>query len=127
MDIKKKIEELSKELLRHQYLYYVKVEPEISDREYDRMFDELVELEKEYPELVSENSPTKRVGSDLDNTVPEKEHRIPVLSLDKEYTGEELDKWLTKTVKNANQELGFVVEEKIDGTSILTFQGNLPL
>jgi DNA ligase (NAD+) len=85
MDIKKRIEELSKELLRHQYLYYVKAEPEIPDREYDRMYDELVELEKKYPELVLENSPTKRVGSDLDNAFPEKEHTIPVLSLDKEY------------------------------------------
>lgn len=121
MDIKKRIEELSKELLRHQYLYYVKAEPEISDREYDRMFDELVELEKKYPELALENSPTKRVGSDLDNTFPEKEHTIPVLSLDKEYTSEELEKWLTKTIKNANRDLSFVVEEKIDGASIVLY------
>jgi DNA ligase (NAD+) len=121
MDIKKRIEELSKELLRHQYLYYVKAEPEISDREYDRMYDELVELEKKYPDLVLENSPTKRVGSDLDNAFPEKEHTIPVLSLDKEYTGEELEKWLTKTIKNANRDLSFVVEEKIDGASIVLY------
>jgi len=124
MDIKKQIEELSKELLRHQYLYYVKAQPEISDREYDRMFDELVELEKKYPELALENSPTKRVGSDLDNTFPEKEHTIPVLSLDKEYSGEELEKWLTKTIKNANRELSFVVEEKIDGASIVLYYKN---
>jgi DNA ligase (NAD+) len=121
MDTKKKIEELSKEILRHQYLYYVKAQSEISDKEYDRMFDELLELEKKYPELASENSPTKRVGSDLDNAFPEKEHTIPVLSLDKEYTGEELEKWLTKTIKNANQELSFVVEEKIDGASIVLY------
>jgi len=121
MDTKKKIEELSKEILRHQYLYYVKAQSEISDREYDRKFDELLELEKKYPELASENSPTKRVGSDLDNAFPEKEHTIPVLSLDKEYTGEELEKWLTKTIKNANQELSFVVEEKIDGASIVLY------
>lgn len=121
MDIKKRIEELAKELFRHQYLYYVKAEPEISDREYDRMFDELVELEKKYPDLALENSPTKRVGSDLDNTFPEKEHTIPVLSLDKEYTSEELEKWLTKTIKNANRELSFVVEEKIDGASIVLY------
>jgi DNA ligase (NAD+) len=121
MDIKKRIEELSKELLRHQYLYYVKAEPEIPDREYDGMYDELVELEKKYPELVLENSPTKRVGSDLDNAFPEKEHTIPVLSLDKEYAGEELEKWLTKTIKNANRGLSFVVEEKIDGASIVLY------
>ncbi|HLP47666.1 MAG TPA: hypothetical protein VK469_17100, partial [Candidatus Kapabacteria bacterium] len=67
MDIKKKIEELTAELLKHQYLYYVKAEPEVPDKEYDRLFDELVELESKYPEFASENSPTKRVGSDLDN------------------------------------------------------------
>lgn len=121
MDIKKKIEELSKALLEHQYLYYVKAEPEIEDREYDRLSDELIELEKKYPEYALENSPAKRVGSDLDNSFPEKQHSIPVLSLDKEYTIEELEKWLGKTIKNANQELSFVVEEKIDGASIVLY------
>lgn len=118
---KKKIDTLSKELLKHQYLYYIKAEPEISDLEYDRLFDELEALEKQFPELAWDNSPTKRVGSDLDNTFPEKEHSIPVLSLDKEYTIPELEKWLTKTVKNAGQSLSFVVEEKIDGASIVLY------
>lgn len=121
MNAKKRIEQLSEELLKHQYLYYVKAQPEISDREYDRLFDELVELEKKYPEYASENSPTKRVGSDLDNRFPEKEHTVPVLSLDKEYTVEGLEKWLTKTITNANQPLSFVVEEKIDGASIVLY------
>lgn len=120
-DIKNQIEELSKKLLKHQYLYYNKAEPEISDIEYDKLFDQLVELEKKYPELALENSPTKRVGSDLDNTFPEKKHTIPVLSLDKEYTTEGLEKWLTKTIKNAGKELSFVVEEKIDGASIVLY------
>jgi len=121
MNIKNKIDELSKELLKHQYLYYIKAEPEISDLEYDRLFDQLEELEKEHPELVWDNSPTKRVGSDLDNTFPEREHAIPVLSLDKEYTVGGLEKWLTKTVNNAGQALSFVVEEKIDGASIVLY------
>lgn len=121
MDIKNKIDELSQELLKHQYLYYIKAEPEVSDLEYDRLFDQLEELEKQHPDLAWDNSPTKRVGSDLDNTFPEKEHSIPVLSLDKEYTIEELEKWLTKTVNNAGQALSFVVEEKIDGASIVLY------
>lgn len=123
-DIKKLIEKLSKELLRHQYLYYVIAEPEISDTEYDNLFDQLVELEKKHPELALENSPTKRVGSDLDNSFPEKEHSIPVLSLDKEYNAEDLEKWLSKTIKNAGQDLSFVVEEKIDGASIVLYYKN---
>ena len=124
MDKKKRIEELSEQLLRHQYLYYVKAMPEISDLEYDKLFDELVELEKKYPEYASENSPTKRVGSDLDNTFPEREHTIPVLSLDKEYTVEGLEKWITKTITNAGRRVGFVVEEKIDGASIVLYYKN---
>ncbi|HLP44527.1 MAG TPA: NAD-dependent DNA ligase LigA, partial [Candidatus Kapabacteria bacterium] len=121
MDIKKKIDELTAELLKHQYLYYVKAEPEVPDKEYDRLFDELVELENKYPEFASENSPTKRVGSDLDNIFPEKAHTIPVLSLDKEYTIAGLEKWLTKTIANARKKLSFVVEEKIDGASIVLY------
>ncbi|MCP4156137.1 MAG: DNA ligase (NAD(+)) LigA, partial [bacterium] len=88
MEIKKKIKELSDELFKHQHLYYVKATPEISDLEYDKLFDQLLELEQKYPDLAAPNSPTKRVGSDLDNDFPEKEHSIPVLSLDKEYTPE---------------------------------------
>ncbi len=121
MDIKQRIEKLTEELLRHQYLYYVKAEPVVADTEYDRLFDELVELEEKYPGYASENSPTKRVGSDLDNTFPEKAHTIPVLSLDKEYTIAGLEKWLHKTIVNANKKLGFVVEEKIDGASIVLY------
>ena len=121
MDTKKRIDQLSTELLRHQYLYNVKNEPEISDLEYDRLFDELLSLEEQNPQYASENSPTKRVGSDLDNTFPEKEHTIPVLSLDKEYTGEGLEKWVAKTMGKAGKNIGFVVEEKIDGASIVLY------
>jgi DNA ligase (NAD+) len=121
MDIENRIRELSSLLLKHQYLYYVKAQPEISDLEYDRLFDELVTLENEYPQLADVNSPTKRVGSDLDNTFPERRHTVPVLSLDKEYSTDELAKWLEKTVKNAERPLGFVVEEKMDGASIVLY------
>ncbi len=121
MDIKERIDILSRELLKHQHLYYIAATPEVSDQEYDRMFDELLELEEKYPQYASENSPTRRVGSDLDNSFPEKEHHIPVLSLDKEYTVEALEKWINKTIKNADQPLSFVVEEKIDGASIVLY------
>jgi DNA ligase (NAD+) len=124
MEIEKRIEFLSTELLRHQYLYYVKAEPEISDQEYDQLFDELVALEKKHPEFVFINSPTKRIGSDLDNTFPERDHTLPVLSLDKENTPEGLKKWMIKTIKNANRELSFVVEEKMDGASIVLYYKN---
>ena len=62
MDIQSKMENLKNELLRHEYLYYVKDAPEISDTEYDFMLKELERLEAEYPQFASPDSPTKRVG-----------------------------------------------------------------
>jgi DNA ligase (NAD+) len=121
MDFRKRMEELAGELLRHQYLYYVRSRPEIRDDEYDRMFDELLRLEKRFPQYASPNSPSRRIGSDLDNTFPEKEHGVPVLSLDKLYHAEEVMKWMLKTAAAAGGECGFTVEEKIDGASIVLY------
>ena len=119
-----RVKELSKILLKHQYLYYVKAEPEISDREYDALFDELTKLETDYPELQYPDSPTKRVGSDLDNTLPEVEHTIPVLSLDKCYSTEDLTQWIEKVVRLAEEKVSVVAEQKIDGASIVLYYSN---
>jgi DNA ligase (NAD+) len=121
MDSKKRMEELVAELLRQQYLYYVQARPEISDEEYDRMFDELLHLEKKFPQYAVANSPSRRIGSDLDNTFTEKPHTIPVLSLDKIYQADALRHWMLKTAAACKQEVGFVVEEKIDGASIVLY------
>ena len=118
---------LEDEIRRHDRLYYVQAKPEISDREYDAFFDELVALEALHPELVSPDSPTQRVGSDLAHDLPEVAHTIPVLSLDKCYSPEELLAWLTKTVAAASggDPLSFVLEEKLDGASIvLTYEAS---
>ena len=124
MDIKEKINKLSKEVLKHQYFYYVKSMPEISDKEYDKLFDELMRLEKKYPQFAWKNSPTKRVGSDIDNDFPVIKHLIPVLSLDKEYSINGIKDWVFKTIKNYGKELSFVVEEKLDGASIVIYYKN---
>jgi DNA ligase (NAD+) len=121
MDYKKRIAELAAELLRQQNLYYVQARPEISDEEYDRMFDELLRLEKRFPQYVGANSPSRRIGSDLDNAFPERPHTVPVLSLDKLYQPEELGQWLLKTAAAAGGIVGFAVEEKIDGASIVLY------
>jgi len=121
MDIKKRIEELSRKLLGYQHSYYVLTQPEISDLEYDRLYDELLSLEKAYPHFALNNSPTKRVGSDLDNNFPEIAHTIPVLSLDKEYLVEGILKWTQKLQKNISKEIAFIVEEKMDGASIVLY------
>jgi DNA ligase (NAD+) len=120
----KEITDLSEKLRQYQYEYYVLSRPSVSDREYDRLFDRLTALEMEYPDLVQPDSPTQKVGSDLTQTFPEYTHTIPVLSLDKEYTFHEIKEWIVKTEKNANAPLSFVVEEKIDGASIVLYYEN---
>ncbi len=115
--VQKKIEQLKKEILRHQHLYYVLNQPEISDREYDRLFDELLKLEAEYPEYKTADSPTQRIGSDLDNSFEEARLPVELLSLDKVYQINELLEWMIKLEKNENS--SFIGEQKIDGASIL--------
>jgi len=114
----KRIRELSTEIIRHNYLYYVLGKPEISDKEYDRLFDELLRLEKEFPDLVLPDSPTKRVGSELDNGFPQIQHVIPMLSLEKCYSPEEVVSWAEKIREAAGRDVSFVAEEKIDGAAI---------
>jgi DNA ligase (NAD+) len=121
MDYKKRMEELAAELLKHQNLYYVQARPEISDEAYDRLFDELLRLEKRFPQHAGVNSPVRRIGSDLDNTFPERPHGVPVLSLDKLYRPEEIEQWLLKTAAAVGGRIGFSVEEKIDGASIVLY------
>ncbi|MBN2738414.1 MAG: NAD-dependent DNA ligase LigA [Spirochaetales bacterium] len=116
-----KIQELSEKLRQCQYEYYILSRPSVSDLEYDRLFDELQALESEFPDLAQEDSPTKRVGSDLSQDFPAKKHSIPVLSLDKCYELSELRAWMEKSVKNAEQALSFFIEEKIDGASIVLY------
>ena len=123
-DVKKRIAYLTREIRRHQDLYYKKAQPVISDREYDRLFDELLSLEKQYPEYAPAYSPTKRVGSDLDNEFDEVRHRFPMLSLDKVYNEGELIEWMKKVGNDLNEDLAFVVEEKVDGSTIVLHYEN---
>lgn len=79
--VKKRIDELRQEIHHHDYLYYVKNNPEISDKKYDSLFKELEELEKKYPEYEDENSPTKRVGAPPLDSLKKVRHISPMLSL----------------------------------------------
>ncbi len=121
--VMREIEELSEKLRKYQHAYYVLSAPVVSDAEYDRLFDRLVELETKYPDLKMPDSPTERVGSDLSQSFPEVAHAIPVLSLDKCYTIQELYAWISKIGKTIARPVTFTVEEKIDGASIvLTYE-----
>jgi len=119
--IEREIAELRAELEAYQKAYYVESRPLVDDLAYDRKFDRLLELEKRYPQFASPSSPTVRVGSDVSGDFPEVNHTVAVLSLDKAYTEEELLSWIVKLEKNASDELGIIVEEKIDGVSIVLY------
>jgi DNA ligase (NAD+) len=117
----KRVPELSRLLREYQHAYHVLDRPLVSDREYDRLFDELARLETEHPELALPDSPARRVGSDLTQELPEVPHSLPVLSLDKAYADDEIAAWVEKTARNAGEQLAFVCEEKIDGSSIVLY------
>ncbi len=110
---------LTKELNQHNYLYYVEAKPEISDFEFDQMLKELETLEKEFPQLATTNSPTQRVGSDINLEFVQVEHRFPMLSLSNTYSEEEIrdfDQRIRKII--GDQSITYVCELKYDGASI---------
>lgn len=115
--LREEAERLAENLRRCQYEYYVLGRPSVSDREYDRMFDRLVALETASPELKKEDSPTCRIGSDLESDFPEVRHTVPVLSLDKAYSPEEVISWMKKLPEGSL----FSAEQKIDGISIVLY------
>ncbi len=122
-DIIKRVQHLRNELNRHNYLYYIKAKPEISDFEYDAMLKDLEALEKKYPELADDNSPTQRVGSDLAEGFKQVKHRYPMLSLANTYTFEELDDFDNRIAKSLTSTWEYVCELKYDGTAIgLTYR-----
>jgi DNA ligase (NAD+) len=125
-DIQRKMIALARQIQHHQYLYYIQARPEISDAEFDRLFDELVSLEKLYPEQTLPETPTSRVGSDLDNAFATVTHRQPILSLDKCYSIPELQSWAQKIVNKTDSPVSFILDEKLDGISIiLTYRDGL--
>jgi DNA ligase (NAD+) len=118
-DIKKRIEKLREEIEYHNYRYYVLADPIISDEEYDRLMQELIELEKKYPELVTPDSPSQRVGEKVLDEFRSVEHSEPMLSLDNTYDEaqiREFDKRVRKLLEKDTIE--YVTELKIDGVSV---------
>lgn len=116
-------QELRKLLNDYSIAYYTTGRSLVPDSEYDRLFDELSALEAKYPELRTPDSPTLRVGSDLSSDFPETEHTIPVLSLDKAYSAGEVFTFMDR-IRKTNRNAGFVMEEKIDGFSIVLYYRN---
>ena len=123
MDIKEKIEELRAELHRHNYNYYVLNAPEISDKDFDDKMRELQDLEQAYPEYRDENSPTMRVGSDINKNFTQVAHKYPMLSLANTYSEGEVTDFYERVRKALNEDFEICCEMKYDGTSIsLTYE-----
>jgi len=115
---KVKIDELRKRLHKHNYYYYVKSEPIISDYEFDQLINELQDLENRYPQFTDENSPTKRVGSDLNQEFESFPHRYPMLSLGNTYNKEELAEFDQRVRKVTGDEVAYFCELKYDGVAV---------
>jgi DNA ligase (NAD+) len=125
-DLKKRVAELRAAIDHHLYRYHVLDEPEISDAEYDRLFDELKALEEEHPELATPDSPTRRVGAPPSERFQKTEHLSPMGSLDKVTTEEALRKWADDVRKRlgTDEPVAFVTEPKIDGSAVnLIYEG----
>ncbi len=120
-----RVEDLRKQLEYHLYRYHVLDDPEISDAEYDRLFDELKALEEEHPELIAPDSPTQRVGAPASGRFQKVQHLTPMGSLEKVTTDEALTRWAEDVRKRlgTDERVAYVTEPKIDGLAInLTYE-----
>ncbi|UKN01892.1 NAD-dependent DNA ligase LigA [Paracrocinitomix mangrovi] len=117
-DIKNRIDKLVKEINFHNNAYYVKSAPVISDFEFDQMLKELEQLEHDYPQFASANSPTKRVGGDITKKFESVTHEFPMLSLSNTYSEDEIKDWVVRIKKLSEEEITYVCELKYDGVAI---------
>jgi len=123
----KRAAELREVLDYHLYRYHVLDDPEIADAEYDTLYDELVHIEEQHPELVTADSPTQRVGAPPSDKFQKVEHPSPMGSLEKVTTDEALEKWHADVCKRlGTSDVRYVTEPKIDGLSInLIYEGGV--
>ena len=118
-EIKQRIDELKNQINHHNYRYYVLDSPEVSDNEYDLLIRELKQLEGKYPQFLTPDSPTQRVGAAPVEALGVVEHPLPLLSLGNAFSEEELKTWYTRISKLLDQaEFNFVGEHKIDGLAV---------
>lgn len=118
-EVKKKIESLREQIEEHNYRYYVLADPVISDYEYDKLMQELITLEKKYPEFITPTSPTQRVGGEPTKEFPTFQHSRPMLSLSNTYNETELrefDRRVKSILGNSSYE--YVAELKLDGAAV---------
>src|SRR5436853_2786933 len=126
-DVQTRVDALRKEIRRHDYLYYVKNRPEVSDQEYDRLFRELTELEAAHPDVITPDSPTQRVGAPPLDELKKTQHVRPMLSLDSVVDSKDVLAFDKRVRRELGRELGqemdtatipYTVEPKYDGLSV---------
>lgn len=115
---KQRIEELSRQIEEHNYRYYQLAQPTISDYEFDMMLEELIKLEKQFPEFLSPESPSQRVGGTITKEFKTVKHKYPMLSLGNTYSEEELKDFDERVKKALNESYEYVCELKYDGVAI---------
>src|SRR5207253_9492100 len=118
--IEQQIRKLREQLNHHNRLYHVEARPQISDREYDRMMQELIDLERENPDLITPDSPSQRVGGDVQTELKPVKHAVPMMSIDNTYSEAEVrafDERVKRTLGDG-EKITYVLEPKIDGASV---------
>ena len=121
----KRIAELREEIRKHDRLYYDRAAPEITDREYDRLYKELVDLETQLPELLTPDSPTQRVGGKPLEAFAQIEHRVPMLSLDNTYSEDEVATFYKRITRLLpDEKIPVVIEPKVDGVAVSVMYEN---
>jgi DNA ligase (NAD+) len=127
-ELRARAADLREQLAYHNYRYSVLSDPAVSDAEYDGLFDELDAIEKANPELITPDSPTQRVGSDLDARLPKITHPVPMWSLAKAYSADDIHEWRARLGRalDLSSKLSFTVEPKFDGlTVVLTYENGV--
>src|SRR5438093_782497 len=117
-EAKRRVEELRDLIDYHNYRYHVLDDPEVSDAEYDELMRELRRLEQEFPEFITPDSPTQRVGGAPTELFAPAPHRAPMLSLDNAFSWEELNAWGKRVERVVGRQADFVCELKIDGLAV---------
>src|SRR6266853_3160101 len=118
-DLEKRIESLRDKIRHHEYLYYVQDQPAISDTEFDKLIQQLKDLEAEHPELLTADSPTQRVGGKPREGFVKIPHSSPMLSLDNTYSENELRAWERRVHElSGSKDVNYVCELKLDGMSM---------
>jgi len=111
--------QLVDEIRQHDHAYYVLAQPSITDQDYDRLYRQLLDLEKEFPDLITPDSPSQRVGGQPLKAFKPIQHLKPMLSLDNTYSQEELREFVNRVQRILpNEKLDWVVEPKVDGLAI---------